>query len=204
MAGKYVTDSYITSVGRIFWGYFFIYCNLNLGPVDVFPGWVGYIFLLTALPGIAELEPSAELLKPFTYILMAWDVFQMLAGFISGNDALQQLYGLGAVMAVVGLYFHFQLLTNLAQIAERQRSTHDRTFIWLRNGQTMLQTGIYLALLIGNKVMVFAGIHVLAGIAAAVAVILMIVLMVNLHGYKKELIQMNETQINRPWQQEEV
>lgn len=190
-----ISEKYIQSVSLVFWGYLFIYFNINLGPIDVFPGWAGYIFLVASLRGIAELEPSAKLLTPFALLLVAQDLLNCAARIV---DVTLDFYWIDVVLTVVGLYFHFQLLTNLAQIAERQHSIHNRAFRWLRNCQTVLQTILAFLPITKNLQFEYAGINLVTFLIGATTIILLFAIMGNLHGYKKELIEMNETWINRP------
>ena len=54
------------------WGYLFLYFNLNLGPVDVLPNWLGYGMMLRALPALGRAVPAAALLRPLASMLAGW------------------------------------------------------------------------------------------------------------------------------------
>ena len=45
----------------LFWGYFFLYFDLNLGTLDILPGWLGGLMLFSALNRLAPAWPSLAL-----------------------------------------------------------------------------------------------------------------------------------------------
>ena len=53
---------------------------------------------------------------------------------------IDEAYILGVVISVVSLYFHFQLLTNLADIAGRFNAKRQKSVLLLRNVRTVLLT----------------------------------------------------------------
>ena len=54
------------------WGYLFLYLNINLGPVDILPNWLGYGMMLRALPALGSAVPAAALLRPLASMLAGW------------------------------------------------------------------------------------------------------------------------------------
>ena len=101
---------------HVAWGYVLLHLNINLGTLNILPDWAGYLLLLSALPVLGEEEPSAPLLKPLGQLLALWKgVLWVLA--LLGRSLSLPLAEL--VAGVVELYFHFQLLTNLAELARR-------------------------------------------------------------------------------------
>lgn len=118
-------------------GYLFMYLNVNLLTIDVLPDFVCYILILKALPYLAEDEPSALLLRPLGIILLIWQTLQWLFGIFSFSA---ELYGLGIIISIINLYFHFQLLTNIAHIAEKYDCPQKRKLLVLRTVQTLLLT----------------------------------------------------------------
>ena len=72
------------AVGQVAWGYIFIYFNINLGPIDILPNFVGYIFILNSIDALAKEEKSTILLKPLIYVLIVWEVLKWINnGFVS-------------------------------------------------------------------------------------------------------------------------
>lgn len=41
--------NYQDAIGKISWGYLFIYISLNLGSVNIFPSWAGFLLIYLAL-----------------------------------------------------------------------------------------------------------------------------------------------------------
>lgn len=122
--------------------YFVLHVDFTLFIVNVFPDWLGYIFILSALTVIREEEPSIMLLRPLCLILIAWEGIKWLAAIlgVSMSYALLDL-----IVLVVQLYLHFQLLTNLAEVALRHGSvpSHDNLLIY-RTVRTAMVTILYL------------------------------------------------------------
>lgn len=130
------TTSLSEAVSCVAWGYVFLHLDFNLGGINVLPDWACYALVLHALPGLARAERSALLLRPLAIILLAVDAL-MWALQIFG--AAPDLYIVSALCTVLALYFHFQLLTNVADIAriDPQRS---RSVLRLRNFRTVFVT----------------------------------------------------------------
>ena len=130
------TTSLSEAVSCVAWGYVFLHLDFNLGGINVLPDWGCYALVLHALPGLARAERSALLLRPLAVILLAVDAL-MWALQIFG--AAPDLYIVSALCTVLALYFHFQLLTNVADIAriDPQRS---RSVLRLRNFRTVFVT----------------------------------------------------------------
>lgn len=136
------TTSLSEAVSCVAWGYVFLHLDFNLGGINVLPDWACYALVLHALPGLARAERSALLLRPLAVILLAVDAL-MWALQIFG--AAPDLYIVSALCTVLALYFHFQLLTNVADIAriDPQRS---RSVLRLRNFRTVFVTLLALPL----------------------------------------------------------
>lgn len=125
------------AVGRIALGYLLLHVNFSLGTLNILPNWLGYWMILQVLPILGEEEPSALLLRPLGILLACWE------GIMWGLAALGMSFdgwGLGVAATALGLYFHFQLLTNLADLAGRQRSLTRRRILTLRTARTLLAT----------------------------------------------------------------
>lgn len=122
---------------RIAWGFLLIYLDVNLGTIDILPNWLGFCLLVWALPAVAKEEPSAILLRPLGILLAIWE------GVLWAAAALGQevnSYLITAVMAVLSLYFYFQLLTNLANVAKKYDCPQEKQILTLRTVQTILTT----------------------------------------------------------------
>lgn len=125
------------AVKNIAWGYVLLHLNLNLGTLNILPNWLGYLLMLGALSILGEHEPSALLLRPLGILLAVWE--GSLWGLaIFGISFDLSVFNL--IAAVVSLYFHFQLLTNLAVLAEKNCCTEQRRILHLRTVRTLLIT----------------------------------------------------------------
>lgn len=131
------------AVKRIAWGYLLIHLHFNLGTLDLLPDWLGYWFMTAALPVLAEEEPSAALLRPFGLILTGWAGIEWVLKLL-GSDA--QLGILSLLVSIISLYFHFQLLTNLASICEKWDCPQTGKLRTLRTVQTVICTLLALPL----------------------------------------------------------
>lgn len=126
----------LNAVRWIAWGYVLIHINLNLGSVNILPNWLGYCLILQALPVLGEEEPSALLLRPLGILLALWEGAVWLLTILEIN-----LGGflIDAIAVSISLYFHFQLLTNLADFAEKN-GLPTKSLLILRTVQTVLIT----------------------------------------------------------------
>ena len=112
------TADLFTGARRVFWGYFFLLLdfNLNLGSAVTIPllaNCVGWIFLWRGVDALAPVRPSLDLLKPFCTALGVCALTQ----FLPALDSLLPGW-LSLFISMLTLYTHFQLLTDLAALAE--------------------------------------------------------------------------------------
>lgn len=126
------------SLRKIFWGYIFLYFDIKLGTIDVLPAWLGYVFFYQGIRnGIEVEENSAKLLKPICMALIIYSLINwIMTMFGIGIDILI----ISDLFAVIALYFHFQLLTNLANIADRYSYLNVNALLNLRTIHTVLMT----------------------------------------------------------------
>ena len=127
-----------SSIKNIGCGYIFLHISINLNTIDLLPDWVAYAFFIQALPILGEEEESANLLKPLGIILAVLEVlFWVNKGFLGSGLPLGIV---GVVSSVISLYFHFQLLTNLAEIAHKYGCSQEKKLLTLRTVKTILTT----------------------------------------------------------------
>ena len=125
------------AVKQIAWGYVLLHVNINLGTLNILPNWLGYVLMLGALPILGEREPSALLLRPLGILLAIWEsVIWTLTIFGVSFDSTV----LSIIAAAVSLYFHFQLLTNLADFAQQHHCPEQCRILHLRTARTLLIT----------------------------------------------------------------
>ena len=181
--------NYQDAIGKISWGYLFIYISLNLGSVNIFPSWAGFLLIYLALGAVAAMDPSAKLLKPFALLLLAEDLAEWVLNIFSMEP---DLYWVDVFINVIILYFHFQLLTNLSNIAEGQGSQHAGRLIKLRTIQTIFMTVIALIPVSKRAAITLAENGLVVFGIGLVSVIVMLVICVTLFQYKRELRGMEE------------
>ena len=107
-----------TGTRRVFWGYFFLLLDFNLNfnsafTIPLLPNFVGWIFLWRGVDALSSARPSLELLKPFCTALGVCAFTQ----FVPSLDGLIPGW-LSLFISILTLYTHFQLLTDLAALAE--------------------------------------------------------------------------------------
>lgn len=172
-------ERYKQALGRIAWAYVLIYFDINLGPVDILPKWIGYIMILTVLNVVAEREPSAKLLAPFGLILTVESMIQWVLTIFGGEISLPWV---DVIVGIVNLYFHFQLVTNLADIAERDGSKYAKRLRKLRTLQTFFVTA-WILIDLGTVTLDSAWPAIIMGVTMLV---LLIGLVTTLFAYKNE------------------
>ena len=100
------------------WGYFFLHFDFNLNSVSIFPRFVGWLLLLSACTKLSGVRRDLALLRPLCALLAVWHGLDWLLSWGGENVGGHVLF-LDLLIAVAGLYFHFQFLTDLAALAER-------------------------------------------------------------------------------------
>lgn len=100
------------------WGYFFLNFDFNLGTVSIFPRFVGFLLFLSAIRKLSGARRDLALLRPLCVLLAVWDAVDWLLSW-GGGDLDGQILFLDLLVAVAGLYFHFQFLTDMAAFAEQ-------------------------------------------------------------------------------------
>lgn len=180
---------YVDVVGKICWGYFFLYINVYIGSMNILPPWIGFLLIYLALDGMAAMEPAAKLLKPFALLLVAEDICQWGLEIFG---ATVDLYWINILVAVISLYFHFQLLTNLAGSAESQESAYSNKLKKLRSMQTVFLT-IMALMPVGQKVNIsLAESGIFVFVLGLASVVVMLSICIVLFHYRKELQAMEE------------
>ena len=123
---------------KIFWAYIFLYFDINIGTIDLLPAGLGYIFFYQAIrDGIETEEESSKLLKPICWILI---IYRIVEWFMNILQLPTDIFIITEIMSVIALYFHFQLLTNLANIAHKYECPVENTLLALRTVHTVLMT----------------------------------------------------------------
>lgn len=171
------------AVGLIAWGYIFLHFDINLGTLNIVPKWVGYILMLAALPKLEDEESTTMLLMPIGIALAVIEGIRWIC-------TLFFTFYLEVVLiiaAALQLYFHFQLLTNLSDIAERY-DCHPQQERILKLRTVMMVIMTMLALPFWNQNYGIVSTIVTLGLAV-IYLIVLIWLLIVLFSFKKELEQ---------------
>lgn len=130
-------EELIGDIGNIARGYILLGFNINLGRLNILPNWFGYMIFLSALPCLGEYEQSIKQLRTPCILLIVWELLNWLLVLINLN---LNLYVLGLIATVLSLYFHFQFLTNIADIAGSCGCPEENRILKLRTVRTLMIT----------------------------------------------------------------
>lgn len=133
-------------ISKAAWGYFFLYFDINIGSVSLLPDFVGSLLFLGTIGLLEQDRRELRLLRPLGAILALWQGLRWLASWV-GLDPEGHWQAVDLVVCLVGLYFHFQLLTDLSAVAsayQRKGCDHDRRLLYCRTLQTLMLTAVML------------------------------------------------------------
>ena len=137
------TKTLSSAIKKIAISYILIYLHVNISVIDILPDWLGYFLIVSVLPIISEKEKSAQLLKPFGIAIGIWNIFEDVMK-IAGDEL--NLTVISLVFNVVTIYFHFQLITNIANLDIEEAKK--KRLLNLRTATVLLHTVTSLALLV--------------------------------------------------------
>ena len=134
-----------TGARRVFWGYFFLLLDFNLNfnsafTIPLVPNFIGWIFLWRGVDILSSARPSLGLLKSFCTALGVCALTQ----FVPSLDGLIPGW-LNLFISMLTLYTHFQLLTDLAALAQEALG-EGRRVKRLRTARTLIvaaKTALY-------------------------------------------------------------
>lgn len=129
------------------WGYFFLHIDFNFGTVSIFPRFVGFLLLLSAIGKLSGERRDLALLRPLCVLLAVWNGVDWLFSW-AGADLDGIIPPLDLIIAAAGLYFHFQFLTDMAGLAgtyQPEGGNLDRRLLHRRTAYIVLVTAAALA-----------------------------------------------------------
>lgn len=106
-----------TGLSQAAWGYFFLFFDVKWGTVSITPRFVGFLLLLSAVGKLSGERRDLALLRPLGLLLAGWTGLDWLLSWGGGSVEGHILF-LDLLVSAARLYFEFQLLTDLAAIAE--------------------------------------------------------------------------------------
>ena len=109
---------------RIAIGFLLIHLHIKINGFDLLSDFVGWLLVWLAVrdPALEREQPKTSLLRGFALALWLWSLPELVQ--IELPTQLGRMNGiLDLIMALVGIYFYFQLLTELAQLAEKYAAT---------------------------------------------------------------------------------
>ncbi len=137
------TKTLSSAIKKIAISYILIYLHINISVIDILPDWLGYFLIVSVLPIISENEKSAQLLKPFGIAIGIWNIFEDVLK-ITGDEL--NLTVISLVFSIITIYFHFQLITNIANL-DIEEPTKKR-LLNLRTATVILHTVLTFSLFI--------------------------------------------------------
>jgi hypothetical protein len=176
------------STGKIAFGYFFIYFNFDINTVNILPTFVGYLLILHAIRDLEQEESELLLLRPFGIILVIWHAATWVFSLFSVDlNSLEQIADI--LIRLINLYFHFQLLTNLASIASKYQSAgeeHDVKLLHCRTIQTVILTAVIFISKIASRVSEYA--MLFSVIMVIIYAVVNVLIIVTLLKFRKSLL----------------
>ena len=172
-----------SALSRIAWAYLLIHLHFRLNNLDLLPDWAGYLLIFSAIGLLAGELRDLPLLRPFVIQAVAYEyrrkpsnvlgqrtyeAFLVLNGvagplllgvavgtFFTGAEFTGRFFLLSALITCVALYFHFQLLTDLAALADRRsgeggRSPLSRRLRLCRNADAVFRVAFCLLPYLAN------------------------------------------------------
>lgn len=131
------TKTLSSAIKKIAVAYIFIYLHINIGSIDILPNWVGYIMIITALPILAQKVNSSILLKPFGIILCIYSGVNFLINIVGINYGII-VHIVSVLLGIISIYFHFQLITNIAEITFEE--ARKKRLLFLRTAGVIIDT----------------------------------------------------------------
>ena len=116
-----------SALSRIAWAYLLIHLHFRLNNLDLLPDWAGYLLIFSAIGLLAGELRDLPLLRPFCILLGAVSGVDWLSFLLTGAEFTGRFFLLSALITCVALYFHFQLLTDLAALADRRSGEGGRS-----------------------------------------------------------------------------
>ena len=143
------TNTLSSAIKKVAISYVLIYLHINISVIDILPDWLGYFLIVSVLPVLSQKEKSAQLLKPFGIALGVWNIVEWLLK-IAGAEF--NLTIINIVFSIITIYFHFQLITNIAALDIEE--TKRKRLLNLRTATVILHTVLRISVLLPSVISV--------------------------------------------------
>ena len=143
------TNTLSSAIKKVAISYILIYLHINISVIDILPDWLGYFLIVSVLPVLSQKEKSAQLLKPFGIALGVWNIVEWVLK-IAGTEL--NLTIINIVFSIITIYFHFQLITNIATLDIEERKK--KRLLNLRTATVILHTVLRISVLIPSAISV--------------------------------------------------
>ena len=137
------TKTLSSAIKKIAISYILIYLHINISVIDILPDWLGYFLIVSVLPILSQKEKSAQLLKPFGIALGVWNIFEWI---LKIAEAEWNFTIISLVFNIITIYFHFQLITNIASLDIEEHKK--KRLLDLRTATVILHTVLTFSLFI--------------------------------------------------------
>ena len=137
------TKTLSSAIKKVAISYILIYLHINISVIDILPDWLGYFLIVSVLPVLSQKEKSAQLLKPVGIAIGIWNIVEWVLK-IAGDEL--NFYVISLVFSIITIYFHFQLITNIAALDIEE--TKKKRLLNLRTATVILHTVLSLLLLV--------------------------------------------------------
>ncbi len=132
------------SITKFAFGFLIILINISIAGFDILPDFVGYILFISAISALAGKYRKINLMKPLAVILLIWSVISIIILYVDLNEAAIIKNLIHLVIDIIQIYFNFQLLTHISEIAQEydEETKLAKRLIKLRNVYTVLNTAV--------------------------------------------------------------
>lgn len=137
------TKTLSSAIKKIAISYILIYLHINISVIDILPDWLGYFLIVSVLPILSQKEKSAQLLKPFGIALGVWNILEWV---LKIAEAEWNFTIISLVFNIITIYFHFQLITNIASLDIEEHKK--KRLLDLRTATVILHTVLTFSLFI--------------------------------------------------------
>ena len=136
-----MTNEIIIGLKNIALGYIFIMFRINLGTIDILPDFIGYVLIYKGIKILLNIVTSLKLLQNFAVLLGVISFIKWILAIFNSNI---RIYLISVIITIITLYFDFQLITDIMEIATKSRYLHVSDLKLLRNMKVIIYTVIYL------------------------------------------------------------